>query len=60
LAQYVTGSLPVTKNMTINGTAYAIFTTEASLPLFYAPATLGTAGQILSCTSSGLSWVDQT
>ena len=60
LAQYVTGSLPVTKNMTINGTAYAIFTTAASLPTFYAPATLGTAGQILSCTSSGLSWVNQT
>ena len=46
--------------MKINGTDYALYTTENSLPTFFAPATLGTTGQILSCTSTGLAWINQT
>jgi len=45
--------------MKINGTDYSIYTTESSLPTFLAPTTLGTTGQILACTASGLTWVNQ-
>jgi phage protein U len=45
--------------MKINGVDYALFTTESSLPSFFAPAALGNAGQILSCTSAGLTWINQ-
>lgn len=60
LAQYVTGVLPTTKNMKINNTDYALYTSANSLPTFFAPTALGTAGQILSCTSAGLVWISQT
>ena len=59
LADYVNGLMPSTQNMTINGTSYAIYTSESSLPTFFAPTTLGTAGQILACTSAGLTWTNQ-
>lgn len=59
LHNYINDILPVTKNLKINGTNYAIYTTENSLPQFFAPISLGTAGQILACTSSGLSWINQ-
>lgn len=59
LHNYINNVLPTTKNLKINGTNYAIYTTENSLPQFFAPVSLGTTGQILACTSSGLSWIDQ-
>lgn len=59
LHNYINNILPVTKNLQINGTDYAIYTTENSLPQFFAPTSLGTTGQILACTSSGLSWINQ-
>lgn len=59
LHNYINDVLPVTKNLKINGTNYAIYTTENSLPQFFVPVSLGTTGQILACTSSGLSWIDQ-
>jgi hypothetical protein len=46
--------------MKINNTDYALYTSANSLPTFFAPTALGTAGQILSCTSAGLVWVNQT
>jgi len=45
--------------MKVNGTDYSIYTTSASLPTFLAPTALGTSGQILSCTSNGLTWINQ-
>ena len=59
LHNYINDVLPVTKNLKINGTNYAIYTTADSLPQFFAPTSLGATGQILACTSSGLSWIDQ-
>ena len=59
LHSYINNILPTTKNLQINGTNYAIYTTEDSLPQFFAPVSLGTTGQILACTSSGLSWINQ-
>ena len=59
LHSYINDVLPTTKNLQINGTKYAIYTTANSLPQFFAPTSLGTTGQILACTSSGLSWIDQ-
>ena len=59
LHSYINNVLPVTKNLKINGTNYAIYTTADSLPQFFAPVSLGTTGQILACTSSGLIWIDQ-
>ena len=59
LHSYINDVLPTTKNLQINGTNYAIYTTANSLPQFFAPTSLGTTGQILACTSSGLSWIDQ-
>lgn len=59
LHNYINDVLPTTKNLKINGTNYAVYTTENSLPQFFAPVSLGTTGQILACTSSGLSWIDQ-
>ena len=59
LHSYINDVLPTTKNLQINGTNYAIYTTTNSLPQFFAPTSLGTTGQILACTSSGLSWIDQ-
>ena len=59
LHSYINNVLPTTKNLQINGTNYAIYTTEDSLPQFFAPVSLGTTGQILACTSSGLSWINQ-
>ena len=59
LHNYINNVLPITKNIQINGTNYAIYTTEDSLPQFFAPVSLGTTGQILACTSTGLSWVNQ-
>lgn len=59
LHNYINNILPTTKNLQINGTNYAIYTTEDSLPQFFAPTSLGTTGQILACTSSGLSWINQ-
>ena len=59
LHSYINDVLPITKNIQINGTNYAIYTTEDSLPQFFAPVSLGTTGQILACTSTGLSWVNQ-
>jgi hypothetical protein len=44
--------------MRINGTDYAIFTSDNSLPTFFAPITLGAAGQVLASTSNGLTWVN--
>jgi len=48
-----------TKNMTINGTAYALYTSASSLPTFVAPGSYGTANYILATNSSGngLTWV---
>ena len=60
LSDYVKGVLPTTKNMKINGTDYAIFTTENSLPTFLAPTTLGNLGQVLASTGSSLTWIDQS
>ena len=59
LAEYVTGNIPTTQKMKVNGTDYSIYTTSASLPTFLAPTALGTSGQILSCTSNGLTWINQ-
>lgn len=59
LHNYINNVLPTTKNLKINGTNYAIYTTADSLPQFFVPTSLGTTGQILACTSSGLIWVDQ-
>lgn len=59
LHNYINNVLPVTKNLKINGTNYAIYTTENSLPQFFVPTSLGATGQILACTSSGLIWIDQ-
>lgn len=59
LHSYINNVLPTTKNLQINGTNYAIYTTANSLPQFFAPTSLGTTGQILACTSSGLSWINQ-
>lgn len=59
LHNYINNVLPITKNIKINNINYAIYTAEETLPQFYAPTSLGTSGQILSCTSSGLSWVNQ-
>ena len=59
LHNYINDVLPVTKNLQINGTNYAIYTTADSLPQFFVPTSLGATGQILACTSSGLSWIDQ-
>ena len=49
-----------TKNITINGTAYAIYTSASSLPTFVAPGSYaGTSGYILATNSAknGLEWV---
>jgi hypothetical protein len=48
-----------TKNMTINGTAYALYTSASSLPTFIAPTSFGTANYILATNSSGngFAWV---
>lgn len=59
LHNYINNVLPITKNLKINGTNYAIYTIEDSLPQFFVPISLGATGQILACTSSGLIWVDQ-
>ena len=50
-----------TKNMTINGTAYALYTSASSLPTFIAPTSLGSANQILATNSSanGLTWINK-
>ena len=56
---YHTGNLS-TKNMSINGTNYALYTSANSLPTIYAPTAFGTAGQVLATnsTTNGLTWVD--
>lgn len=48
-----------TKNITINGTTYALYTSASSLPTFVAPGSYGTANYILATNSSGngLTWV---
>ena len=50
-----------TKNMSINGTNYALYTSASSLPTIKAPTEFGTANQILATNSSanGLTWVDK-
>lgn len=50
-----------TKNMKVNGTNYAIYTSAASLPSFVAPTGLGSANQILATNSNGtgLAWVSK-
>ena len=60
LADFVRGILPTTQNMKINNIDYALYTTANSLPSFFAPVSLGIAGQVLSCTSAGLTWTNQT
>ena len=48
-----------TKNMNVNGTNYAIYTSASSLPTVYGPTAVGTAGQILVSNGSGApSWQD--
>ena len=48
-----------TKNLNVNGTDYAIYTSASTLPTVYAPTAAGTAGQILVSNGSGApSWQD--
>lgn len=48
-----------TKNMNVNGTNYAIYTSASSLPTVYGPTAAGTSGQILVSNGSGApSWQD--
>lgn len=48
-----------TKNININGTNYAIYTSAGSLPTIKVPTAFGTAGQVLATNSSanGFTWV---
>ena len=45
-----------TKNITINGSTYALYTSASSLPTILAPTTLGIAGQILGTNGTTLEW----
>lgn len=45
-----------TKNITINGSTYALYTSASSLPTILAPTTLGTDGQILGTNGTTLEW----
>ena len=48
-----------TKNLNVNGTNYAIYTSASSLPTVYSATGAGTAGQILVSNGSGApSWQD--
>lgn len=48
-----------TKNMNVNGTNYAIYTSASALPTVYGPTSAGTAGRILVSNGSGApSWQD--
>lgn len=51
-----------TKNISINGTNYAVYTSESSLPTIITPTSLGSAGQVLTVNSNanGLSWTTLT
>lgn len=51
-----------TKNMNINGTDYALYTSAASLTTIYAPTSAGTSGYILTSQGSGKapSWTDKS
>jgi len=46
-----------TKNLKLNGIDYALYTTETSLPTFFAPLSLGNDGEILSTNGSGFTWI---
>lgn len=50
-----------TKNININGTNYALYTSASSLPTIKAPTAFGTANQILATNAdaNGLTWVDK-
>ena len=50
-----------TKNISINGTNYALYTSASSLPTIKAPTGFGTANQILATNAdaTGLTWVDK-
>jgi hypothetical protein len=45
-----------TKNITINGSTYALYTSASSLPTILAPTTAGTDGQILGTNGTTLEW----
>ena len=47
---------PGTQELSVNGTAYDVYTSETSLPSFYAPSTLGTNGQVLKSDGTKLVW----
>lgn len=47
---------PETQELSVNGTAYDVYTSETSLPSFYAPSTLGSNGQVLKSDGSKLVW----
>lgn len=46
-----------TKNMSVNGTNYAIYTSASSLPTFFAPGSLGSNGQLLGTDGSTFTWI---
>lgn len=47
---------PETQELSVNGTTYDVYTSETSLPSFYAPSTLGTNGQVLKSDGTKLVW----
>lgn len=47
---------PETQELRVNGTTYDVYTSETSLPNFYAPSTLGTNGQVLKSDGTKLVW----
>lgn len=50
-----------TVSHTINGTSYSVYSPNLGSSFsIYAPTSLGSAGQVLSTTGSGLSWMNQS